>query len=85
MTDLERLSRALCTAREQDGGPPWDWFDRKGKERITDEVSAILTELRKQSDGVNDAMADKCDGDKCRCGFMKEIWHAGIDAVLEGK
>jgi hypothetical protein len=41
--------------------------------------------IREPTDAMNDAGADRCDGDQCQCGFMTPIWQAMIDAAITGK
>ena len=46
---------------------------------------AVIRAMRNETDEMNDAGADICDGDRCRCGFMGPIWKAMIDAASPGE
>lgn len=46
MTLVERAARALCRQGEQDGGPPWDWYDEAGRERFRVRARAVLEAIR---------------------------------------
>jgi hypothetical protein len=46
---IERVARAIVTADEQNGGPPWDYLMRQGKHvvgPVYDRARAAIEEMR---------------------------------------
>lgn len=55
---VEKVAKAICTVREQNGGPPWDYLMTMGKhvtgsvyEEATAALTVALEEAAKQFDG----------------------------------
>lgn len=83
MTDMvERVARALW---DQHGATaPWDKLPPLTRSVYKRQALAAIRAMREPTDEMNDAMADICDGDRCRRGFMAPVFNAGIEAALKG-
>lgn len=48
----EKVARAICTAREQNGGPPWDWLVRykHALAALMDDADAAIAAVREHEE-----------------------------------
>lgn len=81
---IERVARAICTAREQNGGPPWEYWEYQpgGKHVLNafrDDARAAIAAMREPTtkmveDAYYSALAEDAKG----------VWRDMIDAALTG-
>lgn len=85
MNMLERAARAIATADERNGGPPYEYRVQKkhAKEMLFDEVRAVLAAIREPDERMLRAF-DRMTDEHGQC-LVKTGYAAMIDAILEGE
>lgn len=86
MTMIENVARAIATAREQNGGPPFEAYDQKyARPALFDEAKAAVQALRdvprSLSSGVMQASLDLTPINRCEQQAL-QVWQNTIDAIL---
>jgi hypothetical protein len=93
MTKLEEIARAICTARERNGGPPWEyWLHEPGGKHV---INAFMDDARAAVEAMRvptaaqckaaDALEDQDWRDKGEREDGAAHWAAMIDAILNEK
>lgn len=93
MTDsmIERVARALVTADERNGGPPWDYVVGLGKHAIAarmDQALAAIEAMRQPTQAMLAAPyheADGCDAQYLTDEDFLAAWQAMVDTALSEK
>lgn len=81
---VERVARAICTAREQNGGPPWEhWEAQPGGKHVLnafrDDARAAIEAMEVPTDAMVDfAHQNSIDSGK---GTIRLIWNDMIRAA----